>query len=134
VARVIERNLDARSKLMALAAVIEAVTGLALIVAPAFVVGLLLSGGAAGQTLLVARCFGIALLALAIACLPGAIGRSTQQGMLTYNVLIALFLAYVGATQHVGGVLLWPAVALHAVVALLLIGIWRVERWTKMAE
>jgi hypothetical protein len=125
---VIEGNLDARSKLMAFAAVVEAVTGLALIVAPALVVGLLLTGGGAGQTLLVARCFGIALLALALACRPGASARSTAlQGMLSYNVLIALFLAYVVATQHVGGVLVWPAVALHAVVALLLIWIWRVE-------
>ena len=41
--------------------------------------------------------------------------------MLAYNVLIAAFLAYLFASEHIGGVLLWPAVVLHAVVASLLI-------------
>ena len=41
--------------------------------------------------------------------------------MLTYNALIALYLAYVGTVAHLGGLLLWPAVALHGVVALLLV-------------
>ena len=38
--------------------------------------------------------------------------------MLAYNVLIALYLAYLGTAGHRGGVLLWPGVGLHAVVAL----------------
>jgi hypothetical protein len=37
--------------------------------------------------------------------------------MLVYNRLIALYLAYLGLVGHLGG----PAVALHAVIALLLI-------------
>ena len=41
--------------------------------------------------------------------------------MLVYNVLIAAFLVYVFAIEHIGGVLLWPAVVLHGVVASLLI-------------
>jgi hypothetical protein len=45
--------------------------------------------------------------------------------MLTYNVLIALYLAYLGTVGHLGGVLWWPAVALHTVVALLLVWTWR---------
>jgi hypothetical protein len=44
--------------------------------------------------------------------------------MLTYNALIALFLAWFGAVERIGGILLWPAVALHAVVALALAGSW----------
>jgi hypothetical protein len=48
--------------------------------------------------------------------------------MLVYSVLIALLLAYVFQVAHLGGVLLWPAVALHAVVALLLIWTWLGER------
>ena len=48
--------------------------------------------------------------------------------MLVYNVLIALFLVYLFTVGHLGGVLLWPAVVLHAVVALLLIWSWRIER------
>ena len=38
--------------------------------------------------------------------------------------LIALFLAYLGAVEHVRGLLLWPAVAPHAIVALMLAGSW----------
>jgi hypothetical protein len=43
------------------------------------------------------------------------------RAMLAYNALIALYLGYLGFVANVGGVLLWPAVALHAAVALLLI-------------
>ena len=43
--------------------------------------------------------------------------------MLVYNVLIAVYLGYLGTAGHLKGVLLWPGVALHALVALLLI--WR---------
>ena len=46
---------------------------------------------------------------------------------LVYNVLIALFLVYLFKVGHLGGVLLWPAVVLHAVVALLLV-------WTYLNE
>ena len=45
--------------------------------------------------------------------------------MLVYNVLIALFLVYLYKVGHLGGVLLWPGIVLHAVVALLLIWNWR---------
>ena len=51
--------------------------------------------------------------------------------MLIYNVLIALFLVCLFEIGHLGGVLLWPAVALHAVVALLLIWTWRRARQSK---
>ena len=48
--------------------------------------------------------------------------------MLIYNALIALYLAYLYVVGHLGGALLWPGVALHAVVALLLVWTWRDER------
>ena len=35
--------------------------------------------------------------------------------------LIAVFLAYLFVIEHLGGVLLWPAVLLHAIVAVLLV-------------
>jgi hypothetical protein len=38
--------------------------------------------------------------------------------MLIYNALIALYLGYLGTVQHASGMLLWPAVLLHAVVAM----------------
>jgi hypothetical protein len=51
--------------------------------------------------------------------------------MLIYNVLFALYLAYLGTVGNLGGWLLWPAVALHAVVAPLLVGTGRDHRRTE---
>lgn len=112
-------------KLLAFAAVVEMGTGLVLMIDPAIVVRLLLGVDISGVALLLGRCFGIALFALGLACWPG---RQRDEhhppavwAMLLYNVLIALYLAYLGTAGHLGGVLLWPAVALHAVVAFLLL-------------
>jgi len=114
-----------RKKLLAFAAVVELVTGLALMFAPGFVVVLLLGPGVDAGEMPLARFAGIALLSLSLACWQGGpranTGAAVFVGMLTYNVLVALFLAYLKLIAHLGGVMLWPAVALHAIVALLLI-------------
>jgi hypothetical protein len=119
-------------RLLAFAAVVEIGTGLLLMIDPVIVVTLLLGTEVSGAANLLARCFGIALLALGLACWPSRQraegGSPAFRAMLTYNVLIALYLAYLGTGGHLGGVLLWPAVALHACVALLLVWTWREER------
>lgn len=79
---------------------------------------LLLGGTPIGQTLLLARLAGIALLALGVACWPGA---STWRGMLTYNLLATLFLGYLGFGLRIGGKFLWPAVALHLMLSFALL-------------
>jgi Ca2+/Na+ antiporter len=121
------------TKILTFAAVAEASTGLVALADPALVVQALLGMEAAGVGTVLGRCFGIALIALALACWPGrprAESRSpAARAMLTYNLLVALYLAYLGAL-HVGGLLLWPAVALHAVVALSLAWAWYNERRT----
>ncbi len=111
--------------LLTFAAIAEVGTGLVLMIDPAIVVALLLGIDISGAGTLVGRCFGIALLALGLACWPS--GRVAARdapavwAMLIYNALIALYLAYLGTVGHLFGVLLWPAVALHALVALLLV-------------
>ena len=40
--------------------------------------------------------------------------------MLIYSAAVTLYLAYLGAVGGFGGILLWPAVALHAVMTILL--------------
>jgi hypothetical protein len=45
--------------------------------------------------------------------------------MLIYNVLIAAYLGYLGTIGHLQGLLLWPGVGLHALVALCLVWAWR---------
>jgi hypothetical protein len=112
-------------KILAFAAAVEVGTGLALMANPAIVVRLLLGMEISVVGTMLGRCFGIALLGLGLACWPSrprVESRSAAfRGMLIYNVLIALYLPCLGAIWHVEGWLLWPGVALHAVVALLLV-------------
>jgi hypothetical protein len=48
--------------------------------------------------------------------------------MLTYGAAVAVYLAYLGLAGGLGGILLWPAVALHVVLAILLVTAWRRSR------
>ena len=41
-------------------------------------------------------------------------------GMLTYNTVVTLYLAYLGFAVGLTGILLWPAVALHAILSILM--------------
>jgi hypothetical protein len=108
-------------KLLAVAAIAEAATGLALLVVPSPAGSLLLGTALTGVSIPVARVTGIALIALAIACWPG---RTALCGMLTYSALATAFLAYLGIRGNWVGPLLWPAVAAHAVLTILLGRAW----------
>jgi hypothetical protein len=107
-------------KLLALAAVLEAVTGLALVVAPSLAGRLLLGAESTGVAIPVAQVLGIALIALGVACWPGP----PLLGMLTYGALVTAYLLYLAFRGEWVGPLLWPAVVLHAVLTLLLARIW----------
>ncbi len=95
----------------------EAATGLALLITPSLVGQLLLGEGLPGIAIPVARVAGIALIALSVACWPG----TPLLGMATYSAAVMLYLAYLGLAGHLSGLLLWPAVVLHAVLTALLI-------------
>src|SRR5258706_5330988 len=127
--------LDMTRNILAFAAIVEVGTGLALMVDPAIVVTLLLGAEIVGMGVVLGGCFGIVLLALGLACWPSGqhtgAGSPAFRGMLVYNALIALFLVYLFTIGHLGGLLLWPGVTLHAVVALLLVWTWRAERRTE---
>lgn len=113
-------------KLLRFASIVEIATAAAAIVVPRVVVVLLLGEDVTGVGVAVARCFGVALLALGLACWPGAAqARGAAYAMLVYNASIALYLAYLFSFRQVGGMLLWPAVVLHAAVAALLVVAWR---------
>lgn len=128
----IETRFDPARKILGFAAVVEVGTGLVLMIDPAIVVALLLGAEVSGAGLLLARCFGTALLALGLVCWPGRQrgenDSSAARGMLIYNVLIALYLAHAGTAGHMGGLLLWPGIGLHAMVALGLIWAWLLPR------
>lgn len=113
------------NKLLSFTALAEAATGLALIVAPSLIGGLLFGAELSGGGAVVGRLAGIALLALGVACWPGF---TALCGMLTYNALATVYLAWLGIGGQWAGPLLWPAVALHAVLTLLLARAWFAAR------
>ena len=106
----------AMKRVLVLAAVGEAATGVALLIVPSLVGRLLFGEELTGVAIPVARVTGIALIALGVACWPGP----PLVGMLTYTWLVALYLAYLGFAVGLTGVLLWPAVVIHTILAVLL--------------
>jgi hypothetical protein len=44
--------------------------------------------------------------------------------MLTYSAIVTLYLTYLGIAEGLVGILLWPAVALHAALSILLGRAW----------
>ena len=113
-------------KVLALAAVAEIATGVALILFPLLVVRLLLGAEPTGLAIPIARVTGIALLALGIACWPGP----ALLGMLTYGALATLYLLYLSICGEWVGPLLWPAVGLDAILTFLLARSWLAKRMT----
>src|SRR5262245_29658012 len=104
------------NRLLMLAGLAELATGVAILIFPSLVGRLLLGAELAGVAVPIARVLGIALLALGLGCTTG----SLWLGMCLYTTLAALFLAYLGVASSWSGNLLWPAVAAHAVLAVLL--------------
>ena len=110
-------------KLLILAALSEALTGLFLFVYPPVVIRLLFDSEIAGAGLLISRISGISLIALGMACWPDSHMLRPFLGMVTYSSVAMLYLLYVGANGGVG-ILLWPAVAAHAGLSVLLARAW----------
>ncbi|MCY1511910.1 hypothetical protein D9M68_463510 [compost metagenome] len=104
-------------RVLDLAAFAEMATGLALVAVPSFVGQVLLGEVLTGPAIPTARVAGIALIALGVACWR----NSGLLGMLIYSAAVTLYLAYFGLTGS-AGFLLWPAVAVHALLSVLL---WR---------
>lgn len=112
------------TKLLVVTALLEAATGIVLIVSPAPPV-LLLSGAVLDTTggLIVARLAGAALLALGVACwLAREDGRSRAArgvvaAMLLYNVAVVAVLVYARLGVKLSAIGLWPAVVLHLVLS-----------------
>ena len=121
---------NAMNKLLALTAVGEAVLGLVLLVYPPFVVRLLFGAEIPGAGMVMSRITGISLIALGVACRPGNGTARVFWGMLTYSALVTLYLAYLGIEGTWSGGLLWPTVALHGVLTLLLVRSWHKARQT----
>jgi hypothetical protein len=95
-------------KVLIIASVGEATTGLAL---------LLLRDAFVGAGIVSGRVAGIALIGLGVACWPGP----ATAGMLIYSAGVTVYLASVRFAGGMTGVLLWPAVVLHLSLTALLV-------------
>ena len=110
-------------KLLSLVAIAEGATGVALMVVPSPVGRLLLGAELSGLAAVVGRVAGIALFALGIACwlartdTPSRAARGLVPALLFYNVAVTALLAFAGLGLGLHGAALWPAVVLHAVMA-----------------
>ena len=117
-------HATSRKLLLLITALAEAAIGLCLLFLPAVVFGLLLGlEQATADTIFVGRITGAALLAIGVASwmarndtlTPAQLGLLT--GILIYNAAASMLLVYAGAVLEMKGVLLWPTVALHAILA-----------------
>ncbi len=80
-------------------------------------------GGSGG---ILGRLLGITLVAIGVAGWPARSSAQAILGRLLYAVLAAVYMIMVGLGGN-AGILLWPAVLLHALLAIVLIWAWRKE-------
>ena len=113
-----------KKRVLAVAAVAEALTGVVLLVYPLIVIKLLFGADVSGIGDVTSRFAGLALIALGVACGPFESASRALYGMLTYGLLATLGLLYLALGGKWNGPLLWPAVVLHAVLTLLLARAW----------
>jgi hypothetical protein len=113
-----------RKLFLSVTAFVEVATGLCLLILPTLLFAVLLGlAQTSVDAIFVGRLAGAALLAIGTASwIARADTRSAAQiglltGILIYNVAATLLLAYAGAILKMMGVLLWPAVAIHAILA-----------------
>lgn len=127
--------------LLAITAAVEAGTGLALVIAPSVVVQALLGTALdpAGGSVL-GRLLGTALLAIGTACwiargaAPGRAATGLVAAMLVYNVAAVSLPGYARIGLGITGLLLWPAIVLHSVLAAWCVACLRVARRTSASE
>ena len=104
-------------KLLMLAAIGEGATGLVLLVFPQIATRLFFGTDVTGVGIVMSRIAGIALIGLGVACWTGrnvsAFNSTAVRAILTYSLLVAIYLAYLGIATRLSGILLWPAVAAH---------------------
>jgi hypothetical protein len=111
------------------AAVETAATGIILIISPQLFARLVFAKAfsAVGQGL--GRLAGIALIGLAIATwptpMPANQPAAAVRALLAYNLLATIYLAYLGLATDLTGILLWPAVVMHAIFTVLLGWAWK---------
>jgi hypothetical protein len=102
------------------AACLEIAAGAALLTAPGVACWLLFATKPESVGITLGRFAGVSLIALGLSCLPSkdaGLRRNALFGLLVFNLGVAILFAWVGVVTPLHGVLLWPAVVLHAIIA-----------------
>ena len=116
---------------VAAAAGLEVVTGAGLVVAPSLLASLLFGSEMNVTGDLVGRISGLVMICLALGCWPRAFEGENRRALvplLALSLLATVFLIYVGMGGVNVGVLLWPAAAMHFIIAVLLGRAWMSQR------
>ena len=104
------------------------VTGLFLIVSPSLFSWLIFDAELSEPTRALGRLGGIALVGFALTAWPAPAtavhATSAMRALLIYNLLATIYLAYLGFAGQIVGILLWPAVAVHVLLLILLGRVW----------
>jgi hypothetical protein len=109
------------------AAGLEVLTGVGLIVAPSLLGRLLFGSGLNGAGEATGRISGFVMICLAAGCWPRAGENGRHQALfplVALSWLVAAFLLVTGLIGANVGLLLWPAAALHLILAVLLTWTW----------
>ena len=105
-------------------ATVEVLTGLAFLIAPTWVIGLLLGEGVSPIGVAVARVLGVGLLSVGVAAWESQgqeIRLAPRAGLCLYNVGVAALLLMFGTAGGMHGPLLWPVAGLHAVIGAMML-------------
>lgn len=100
-------------------AIVEILTGLALLVVPSLVIELLLGEGLGQTGVAVARVLGVGLLSVGVAAWEApqqAIRLAPRAGICIYNVGVGTLLTIFGVLGEFDGMLLWSAAVLHGLI------------------
>jgi hypothetical protein len=119
----LRETVTMQTRLLTIAAVVECIAGLALVVLPGLMIALLLGGEPRVQGEMIGRLAGVALIALGGACggaaadTGGAAQRGTVAAITFYNVGAGVLLLLYAASGEAVGPVVWVAGALHVVFA-----------------
>ena len=105
------------------AAGLEVLTGLGLVVAPSLLTRLLFGSDPNGAGEATGRIAGLVMVCLAAGCWPGDAETGQSRALIplaALSWLAAAFLGVSGAVRDNVGLILWPAAALHLILAVLL--------------
>jgi hypothetical protein len=119
------QQMNAKRKLfLVVVAAVEAATGLGLLLLPSVAFALLLGlDSAAVEAIFVGRIAGTALLAIGVASWVARKDKVSHSlfglliGILIYNAAVSILLVYAAAVLKMTGVMLWPTVVFHALLA-----------------